>query len=285
MGKQNLYPGINPHLNSHLQHVEGWEGFHNLFLGDMLRVLEPLLTADYYCLHEASLQIGMYLEDIQLHKDTSKTDLTIYRAGDTGERSPALVPGVSTPTLIFPALEEADEDEFISSVVIYKGPKPVTRIELISPANKPPGSHAEKYLFKREQALKSGLNLVEIDFIHSRRSLLPRRIPSYPDRQPNAYPYAILVTSPRPSLAQSNTIVYGFGVLDPLPVIDIPLDGDEKVRLDFGQVYSLTFSTSRAHHSIFTDYTREPVNFDAYSDADKALIRQQMAKIAGSQSQ
>lgn len=45
----------------------------------------------------------------------------------------------TTPTLILPMVEEVvDAEDFVGSLVIYKAEKPVTRIELLSSASKPP---------------------------------------------------------------------------------------------------------------------------------------------------
>lgn len=68
--------------------------------------------------------------------------------------------------------------------------------------------------------------------------------------------------------------VYGFGVVETLPIIDIPLDEDDTIRVDFGALYHLTFNSLRLYRNILVDYSREPVNFAAYSAADQTLIRQ-----------
>jgi hypothetical protein len=175
---------------------------------------------------------------------------------------------------------EAEEEEIITSLIIYSANgTPVTRIELLSPANKPPGSHADTYRDKRRDTLRAGLRLVEIDYLHS-RAPADERLPSYTDGDPGSTPYAILISDPRPSLSEGMMRVYGFGVLDPLPVIDIPLDGSDTVRLDFGSLYQETFSSRQLFYEIRTDYSREPVAIDSFHPDDQERIRAYMARIA-----
>jgi hypothetical protein len=233
MGKDNRYPRINPHLNSHLLHVGGWEDFHTCHVNDMRCKLAELLPDHYTAQLCDSLQVA----------------------------SPGMV----------------DAGKTLSSIVVMRLEKPITRIELLTPLNKPTCIHAAKYRVQRETCLNNGMHLVEIDYIHSCPPLLPR-IPSYPDRETGAFPYMVLRTDCGTRL----TFIHSTGVLEPVPEIPIPLFALTVIWLDLGEVYNITFSSNQAFYEVFTDYTREPVNFDAYNDADKTLIREHMAKIASS---
>jgi hypothetical protein len=278
MSRQNRYPGINPHLNSFLQHETGWKGFHALHIADIARLLDDLLPEGYRTFPEESLQIMTYDSEALPQKSLTYPDITIYY--DLALSSSMPQAAGSAPTLVMPVLEAIDiEDEDISSVVIYQGDKPVTRIEVLSPANKLPGSHAEKYLTKRTETIKSGLRLVEIDYLHERRPI-DERMPSYPDKQPKATPYSIIVSDPHPNLETGLMKVYGFGVLDVLPIVDIPLEGEDSIAFDFGAAYQKTFESTRTLYQTYTDYTTEPVNFAAYAPDDQTKIREQMTRIA-----
>jgi hypothetical protein len=158
----------------------------------------------------------------------------------------------------------------------------VTRVELLSPANKPSGSHYDIYLAKRLQTLGSGLRIVEVDYLHERRPIIAR-IPSYVDRQPGAHPYNIIVNDPRPTFLEGQTQVYGFGVLDRPPIIAVPLAGDDRMVLDIQAIYNRTVESSRLFRLVLVDYAQEPVNFAAYTEADQARIRERMAAIAAEQ--
>jgi hypothetical protein len=276
MTRKNRYPGINPHLNSFLQHETGWKGFHTLHIGDIARLLDDLLPEGYYTGTEESLQINTYDRDELTQKNIVYPDVTIYKGGISSVGVSELA--ASIPTLVLPVREDIEE-EYISSVIVYQHENPITRIEVLSPANKRPGSDAAQYQIKRQQALGMGLCLVEVDYLHERRPI-DSRIPAYRDRDKGATPYSIMVSDPRPDPTEGLMKVYGFGVLDALPIVDIPLAGEDTVRFDFGAAYHQTFESSRIYYQIRTDYTTEPVNFAAYAPDDQTKIREQMARIA-----
>jgi len=121
--RKNQYPGINPHLNSALQ-ARSWRGFHTLHLADLVRLLDDVLPPNYFTASEESLQI--------------------------------------TPVDAMPLVESIPDEDQLSGLVIYHRmndgeSQPVTRIELLSPANKAGGSHNGQYLIKREASLRAGL--------------------------------------------------------------------------------------------------------------------------------
>jgi hypothetical protein len=283
---KNLYPGINPHLNSALQqNGGGWQSFHKDYITFLRIELDQRLPGAYYVASEASLQIGTYDADMSgpLNKPTLiRPDVGIYRHGAVSEGTTR---SGQAPTMTIAVADTLDDEEEIASAVIYhleEGEfpgKPVTRIELLSPANKPTGSHYVAYLLKRSETLNAGIRLVEIDFLHERRPIIAQ-LKSYPDRQPEAYPYSMIVNDPRPSIQEGLTDIYSFGVLDRIPVIDVPLDEEETVAVDFGEIYNRTLESSRLFREILVDYAQEPANFAAYSEADQANIRQKMAEVA-----
>jgi len=189
----------------------------------------------------------------------------------------------TAPAAMIPLTETFTEADFLTSVIIYRVAetnlrgKPITCIELLSPANKPPGAHHEQYVAKREQTLQAGLRLVEIGYLHQSRPALPA-VPSYPDGEQKSFPYIILVSDPRPALQQGLTHIYGFHVDGKMPIISIPLDGTDIVLLDFGAVYNQTFESSRFFGSI-VDYEQEPPGIETYAEADRERIRQRMAAV------
>lgn len=191
----------------------------------------------------------------------------------------ALPPGYYTSTEPSLQITAKEEEEFVSSVVIYHDKTAVTRIELLSPANKHPGSHHKLYLEKREATLKSGISLVEVDYLHERYPVI-HRIPPYPDKHPAAQPYCIIISNPHPSLRQGQAEIYSIGILEALAVLDIPLEGEATIAVDFNRAYQTTFNRRKEFYEILTDDTKPPVNFHAYSPADRTLILQHIAKLA-----
>lgn len=284
--RENQYRGINAHLHSHFQQRGDWEGFHSLHISLLTVKLDTLLPPNYYAINENSLQISGY--DLTGDKDVrirTRADISLYRSEPStsafSTRSSTFSPVATIPvaeTIIL------DDDFEFQSVVVYQITEggsaiPVTRIELLSPGNKPPQSHYRQYVARRAKTLESGIRLVELDYLHQSRSPIDI-LPSYPHREVNAFPYTILVSNPHPSLQEGLTAIYGINVDDPLPVIDVPLAGDELVTVDFGTVYHETFAANRYYGLIVVDYEQVPIGFDTYSAADQERITQRMAAIA-----
>jgi hypothetical protein len=166
------------------------------------------------------------------------------------------------------------EDEmYYMALVIYRlddgGSNPVRRIELLSPTNKPPGPGHILYREKRLATFKEEIRLIELDYLHERRSPI-NGVPAYP-KHPKSFPYYIAVTDPRPGLEKAMTDIYGFGVNEPIPTINIPLSGAEYLTFDFNAPYQRTFE-SMSHFQDQSDYSRLPVNVEAYSEADRQQI-------------
>lgn len=281
---KNRYPGINPHLNSLLQSTGGgWEMFHAECITRLIDELNERLPENYLPFGEKSLQIT--LVDPQMGESIGRPgkrqpDVIVMREGAAAAHVSGV--SVSAPTLALPVLENFDEEEILLGVVVYRLDKgklpgiPVTRFELLSPANKPGGPHHAQYLRNRQETLLVGLRLVEIDWLHESRPIITA-IPSYPDGEDDSYPYSIIVSDPRPSLDEGTTLVYGSSVEQPAPIINIPLDGEDFVTLDFGRVYNQTIE--RRNYYSLIDYTTEPPRFNTYSEKDRAYIRQRMAEI------
>lgn len=274
----NRFTGINPHLNSFLQQPDGgWETFHARHISDLASALDFALPENYYAVEEKSLQINALADP---RPTRTVPDITVYQ---THKDTESKATSTASPTMIFPLLESFEEDEEITAVVIYRvqdGKVPgttVTRIELLSPANKPPGTYHREYLLKRQQTLKSGLCMVEIDYLHESRPYLDI-LPSYPDGDDNALPYLIVISDPRPNIAQGETRVYGAHVDQPLPTIPIPLADDDRLLLDFDTIYNTTFA-SRRLFGMVVDYTQNPVNFNRYNADDQQRIRERLTQI------
>jgi hypothetical protein len=280
---KNLYPGINPHLNSALQRRGGdWKSFHAYHIIHLAEYLNDVLPPGYLAKPERSLQISVY-EPLSFSPDeeirTRTPDVVITRRS-TAQESAASLLEPDAPTLILPISPLVDEEDELMAVVIYHDRKPITHLELLSPANKPDGGHFNDYWRNRFEVFSAGLRLVEIDYLHEYHPI-NEDIPSYKARQSNAFPYHILVTDPRPSVSKGFTLVYSKGVIDRLPSIDIPLEDKDTVKLDFNEVYQHTFSQRPFREEV--DYTQEPIHFASYSENDQQAIREHMTQIAAGQ--
>lgn len=274
---ENQYRGVNAHLHSHFQHdaTNAWGEFHHAYLFLAAEKLNRQLPPRYRVRLERSLQIREYNPTTGERIRRPIPDITLYDSHPSTISSASSTPALAAPTVIFPAIEtlqEQDED-YLRALVIHDKDmgKPITRIELLSPTNKPPGRGAFEYIGKRETALWSGMALVEIDYLHETRSPI-RGIAPYPE-EPDSYPYTIVVTDPHPSLAKGEARVYGFRIDDPIPTIPIPLVEEDTLNFDFGAEYMRTFSSLGSFYEA-VDYEQLPVAIETYALIDRERIDQ-----------
>lgn len=107
----------------------------------------------------------------------------------------------------------------------------VTVIELLSPANKRPGTGRDVYLEKRSEVLASRTNLIELDFLRG-----GRRMPMAASLPAGDY-FALVCRRGR-----VNADVYAWPLAHRLPVIPVPLDREvAEVPLDLQLAFETTF--------------------------------------------
>jgi len=284
--RENQYRGVNAHLHSYLQQHGDWSVFHGMHITHLSEALQNLLPPEsgYIALPEKSLQI---LRDDLFKLRSSQTIPDVEVCKSIGVSRRLVSTGATSPGAVIALADTFIEPERVLAVAIYQQTEDdvlgtlVTRIELLSPANKPPGSYHGQYLAKREETLQSGINLVEIDYLHERRSSIPL-MPDYPKHEPKSYPYLILVNVPYPSLEEGKVGIYGFRVDDPIPPIAIPLAGSDSVTLDLGAVYNHTFISNFAFGLRMVDYEKLPEAFETYDAFDQGRIQTRMEIIAKS---
>jgi hypothetical protein len=275
----NPYQGVNAHLNSFLQAESGgWESFHAQHVTHWCEFLDRYLPQGYYARAEKSLQIVESHALFNESRSWTKPDVTIFRQGTP---SSSVQTATATPPSFQLALNNTlYEEETLSSVVIYHTAqqavfgKPITRIELLSPANKNAHQHKLSYLVKRDQTLQSGLGLVEIDFLHL-MSPLVAGVPDYTKKQAESFPYYIFVSHPYPDIYAGKLDVYGCHVNEVLPKISVPLAQGDHIIFDVEAVYQHTLGMSR-FFQMAVDYMQVPTQFESYSPQDQATIQRIM---------
>jgi hypothetical protein len=282
--RENLYRGVNAHLHSILQAPSGgWEQFHTahiIFLGTAIR---PLLPEGYAIFPERSMQIREITSPVNGDQDIRKRpfrpDTTIYQTSTVSGQA-AISGATSVPTITMPTIETLPEDNevYLTSLIIREVSdsgvgKPITCIEVLSPTNKPHGTGYIQYREKRTVLLRSGLVLVEIDYLHETPTVLPK-LPDYSTHEENSFPYTIAIHNPHPDLEGGKTAIYGIYVDDPLPTVSIPLKDADRVILNFGEVYNQTYESFSFGEMV--DYSQPPVHFDRYSADDRERILARM---------
>jgi hypothetical protein len=289
---QNPYQGINAHLNSELQTpgtedtgLSIWPGFHSSHVANIADFLNDQLPPNYVARSEQSLQIRVQ-EDVLLPETTRKPepDVSIYQRSNTPAASSAVTMEAASPVDL--ALDDTLDltEDFVKSIIIRQVSENdrigvvVTRIELLSPTNKPGHAGYDAYRRNRNTALFSHVPLVEVDYLHE----LPPPLLNYPiyPLDPYSQPYNILVSDPRPSVKEGRLRAYGFHVDQSFPIVTIPLAGDDTLNFDFGAVYRHTFARGRWGYSL--NYAAPPPRFDTYHPLDRARIEAVMARVQAS---
>lgn len=284
--ERNLYQGVNPHLNSSLQNeAGGWQSFHSIHVTHLFEAIDATLPSGYFARSEKTMQINEIIPPLSLRSPGHTVpDVTVFRMGNISSDGGETTLTATPPSRSMLIIEHMTREDYLPGIAIYQAGagdllgKPVTRVELLSPANKPGGAHHSHYLVKRTETFQSTLRLVEIDYLHETPPLL-NDLPSYVLREEGAPPYWVLVSDPRPTLNKGLTYTYEIGVDTALPIITIPLSGTDTMTLDLGAVYNRTFASSRFFQMV-VDYAQEPTHFERYIPADQALIRARMAAIA-----
>lgn len=251
----------------------------------MQEAIEALLPPNYYADSEQSLQVSGFDRDLWI-EHSIQPDISIFQVEDVPSKAS---PGIATaPTLELPLWETiSDDEDFLKAVVIYRieGDQerevPVARIELISPSNKPPHSYYRQYMINRVETLRADVVLIEIDYIHERRPLLPG-LPSYSAGDSLAFPYMVLVNNPHAAEDEKGFQQYGINVLGELPKIRVPLLDKDEIVLDLGMVYRRTFE-SRRRYQLRVDYALDPPGFARYRADDREAIRAFLAGICEQQ--
>jgi len=277
---KNLFPGVNPHLNSRLQLSDNWSDFHGLYLSDIRKTLAVQLQPLGYT---TRMEKGIQIQHSSKPPHRLEPDVVVLDPDPVRAAKPFSGTIADAQELVLPAVEILAEEaiDYHLAVKIYSGKnpsgKPVVWLELLSPTNKPRSSAFHEYQKKRLEIVLAGIVFVEVDFLHQTPPAM-NRIPSYPDKDPGSAPYRITIIDPRPAVETAEGRSRLFRVADKMPAMDIPLNDGDMLKFDFGVPYQKTFE--EAVYGTEIDYSELPVNFDTYNMADQAYITHRMTEIA-----
>lgn len=158
-------PGPFPGMDPYLEDRGLWRGVHHQLIAALSAALNAVLPPDFVA------RIDMRLYIIESERSIYP-DVTIARRsapsdrGGRGNVATLSPPDVDTPVFVRGLSEEMHEG-FINIVVAHEPERVVTAIELLSPANKAPGTGREEYVRKQRDALRSETHLLEIDLLRA----------------------------------------------------------------------------------------------------------------------
>jgi len=276
---KNQYRGINAHLHSFWQAEHKWNRFHNVHVSDLMKRLQvDLYPMGYIAQIEDSLQIRRIGDDINF----PKADIIISDLEPANRSKTPLQPRTSMLVIEDLFIDELDTEHPYSAIVIREreteNAEPIAWIELLSPTNKGDRKDARTYYGKRWALLESGIVFVELDYLHETPPTF-ENIPDYTRGKNGSQPYRILVLDSRLDFRQGPVELEEFGVDTPPLPLNIPLNGTDKVKIDFAAVYQTTFEEARYGYSPDLDYHQLPTHFDRYSLSDQERIVARMLAI------
>jgi hypothetical protein len=270
---KNQYRGLNAHVHSLWQSRSGWSGFHTVHIGYLLRAFRAELRAlGYTADAEQSLQIRRVASPVS---EQRRADVMLYDLNPARSFQPAVSSPVARPRLtVADVLDENQLDEKpFRAIVIYERVtntgqrgEAVAWVELLSPTNKGESTDADTYQRKRRQLLDRGLVFVELDYLHETP-------PTFRTISP-VHPYRIIVLDPRPSLDKGPAEIAEFNVDEPVPTMNIPLNGDDVLTFDFNAPYQRMFE--EVFYGDDLDYSQLPEHFERYNLADRQRIANRM---------
>ncbi|MBI1831396.1 MAG: DUF4058 family protein [Planctomycetes bacterium] len=248
------FPGMDPYLET----PDLWPDVHHELISDIRDALKPTLRPTYV----ARIELRVYVET---HDEARNIfpDVRIEKTNGRGRRSNngGSTLAIAEPMVVPLVLDETIEEARLEIRHVKTGTL-VTVIEVLSPANKIPGSDGRKsFMQKRRETLVSDVHWVEIDLLRAGAPTQPMRVQS---------DYRVLV-----SKASDNRRAQFWPINhhQPLPVIGIPLRSPDKdVPLDLGAVLNMAYD--RAAYDLSVDYTKPPDPPLAKADAkwaDKSL--------------
>jgi hypothetical protein len=237
------FPGMDPYLET----PRLWPDVHHELISQIRAALNPLLRPRYvarvelrvYISGEDDPGIEVIVPDLRVEE--------IHGAKEKMSQSRAEATAVAEPETI-PILVDEEIKESRVEIRHVQSDELVTVIEILSPANKVPGSRGrESFLAKRKEIFASKVHWVEIDLLRAGK-------PSMERLERRACDYRIVVAR---SERRRSGQFWPVSVRQALPIIGIPLRGqDEDIPLDLGAVLRATYDNGAYDSSI--NYRRDP---------------------------
>jgi hypothetical protein len=232
-------------MDPFLEQAGVWLQVHTALIVAIQQHLAPLVRPAYHVAIEQRTYLNVAFVSRNGDPLVGKPDLLVIdRDPDRGEAAApsGLYPGALVAELPMP--EEVTE-RFLEIRDAASGDV-VTVLELLSPANKVPGTGRREYQEKRNRVLASRTHLVEIDLIR-RGEPLPMRLSNG-----SAGDYRIVISR---SFWRPHAEVLAFGLRDPIPDFPVPLRRrDPEPAVPLNQLLHDLYD--RAGYDLAVDYRR-----------------------------
>lgn len=238
------FPGMDPYLEDHTL----WPDVHNRFISVMGELLLPALRPAYFVQIEERVYVTDEFDPARklIIPDLAISETHLGSATDrfTSESGAALMVQPVPVTVVID--EEIHEPRL--EIIDVGSRKVVTVIELLSPANKVPGSEGMRsFADKRKSVLLSDAHWIEIDLLRG-----GGRIPINGNYDASDYRVHLSRTTERPQ-----SWVWQFSLSQRLPKIPIPLRQEHaEAELDLQSVLNLIYE--RAGYDLILNYLQEP---------------------------
>jgi hypothetical protein len=241
------FPGMDPCIEA----CGLWEDFHN-HLVEHIAVQMADAAPDRYVVRSGERSYLVLIESNGKESHPILPDVGVTtprgrkKAAKKGATAPAEPAEGNQPHLLRAFIEDEHREKFVEIYETDPEMRLVTTVEVLSPANKRPGTEGwDLYLRKRQSLLLGNVNLVEIDLLRD-----GRRMPML-DPWPDS-PYVLMVARARK--AQLCRVWEG-SFQEPLPAIPVPLaKSDPDISLNLQPLVASIYQRFRYARSI--DYTR-----------------------------
>jgi hypothetical protein len=227
------YPGIDPFIES-----QAWETLLEALLTELMRSLTNGVRPKYIVRFERRV----YIEHVSDERPgVIRPDIAILASQREPKARSSSAAAVAEPVIVEMVVPERLEVTYLM-VREDKSLEVVTFIEILSPANKRPGSDGRReYPAKRDSVLESDAHFVELDLLRGGlRSPMQGSMPP-------ADHYAIVSRSYRRPSAE----VYHWTLHDRLPSIAVPLKRpDPDVIVDLQAAYLSAYDAAGFDYSL-----------------------------------
>jgi hypothetical protein len=238
------FPGMDPYIESRGL----WGDFHDDLINEIKRALAQAAPQRYFVrTGERSYRVFVGSEGKVDRPFVPDVKITTPRGGkkpkkEQGGVALAEPPSQGAPLTLRAFIAEEHRETFIEIYEDDPELRLVTTIEVLSPANKRPGTEGwDQYQQKRQSALAEAVHLVEIDLLRGGQRP-PMRDP-WPDS-----PYTLLVARANQKLRCEVWPAYFH---QPLPEIPVPLtQPDADIPLNLQPMIEAIYARSRYGQSI-----------------------------------